>query len=88
METEIRMVGWPKRECEVIPVTGMTRKDIMRLTNCPYMTAVTAEKRGYYIIDYLKKASLRSGDLLMARWTWGGSGRLYPFPRTSTLSKA
>ncbi|MBM4293531.1 MAG: hypothetical protein FJ126_01315 [Deltaproteobacteria bacterium] len=55
METEIRMVGWPKRECEVIPVTGMTRKDIMRLTNCPYMTAVTAEKRGYYINDYLKK---------------------------------
>lgn len=33
----------------------MTRKDIMRLTNCPYMTAVTAEKRGYYIVDYLKK---------------------------------
>ena len=55
MKTEIRMVGWPKRECEVIPVTGMTRKDIVRLTNCPYMTAVTAEKRGYYIIDYLKK---------------------------------
>ena len=55
MKTEIRMVGWPKRECEVIPVTGMTRKEIMRLTNCPYMTAVTAEKRGYFIIDYLKK---------------------------------
>ncbi len=55
MKTEIKMVGWPKRECEVIPVGGMTRKDIMRLTNCPYMTAVTAEKRGYYIIDYLKK---------------------------------
>ena len=57
METEIRMVGWPKRECEVIPVAGMTRKDIMRLTNCPYMTAVTAEKRGYFIIDYLKKST-------------------------------
>jgi len=57
METEFRMVGWPKRECEVIPVTGMTRKDIMRLTNCPYMTAVTAEKRGYFIIDYLKKGA-------------------------------
>jgi hypothetical protein len=55
METEIRMVGWPKRECEVIPVAGMTRKDIMGLTNCPYMTAVTAEKRGYFILDYLKK---------------------------------
>lgn len=55
MKTEIRMVGWPKRECEVIPVAGMTRKDIMRLTGCPYMTAVTAEKRGYFIINYLKK---------------------------------
>jgi len=43
MKTEIRMVGWPKRECEVIPVAGMTRKEIMKLTNCPYMTAVTAE---------------------------------------------
>jgi hypothetical protein len=56
MKTEIRMVGWPKRECEVIPMSGMSRKDIMRLTGCPYMTAVTAEKRGYYIIDYLKKS--------------------------------
>jgi hypothetical protein len=55
MKTENRMVGWPKRECEVIPTDGMTRKDIMRLTGCPYMTAVTAEKRGYYIVDYLKK---------------------------------
>jgi hypothetical protein len=56
MKTEIRMVGWPKRECEVIPMDEMTRKDIMQLTGCPYMTAVTAEKRGYYIIDYLKKS--------------------------------
>jgi len=55
METQVRVVGWPKRECEIIPVEGMTRKEIMRLTNCPYMTAVTAEKRGYYIIDHLKK---------------------------------
>jgi hypothetical protein len=56
MRTETRMVGWPKREREVIPVDGMTHKEIMRLTNCPYMTAVTAKKRGYYIIDYLNKS--------------------------------
>jgi len=54
MEREVRLVGWPKRECEVIPMTGMTCKDIMQLIGCPYMTAVTTEKRGYYIIDYLK----------------------------------
>lgn len=55
MKTEIRMVGWPKRECEVIPVARMTRKDIMLLTNRPSKIVVTAEKRGYYIMDYLKK---------------------------------
>jgi len=87
MKTETRMVGWPKRECEVIPVAGMTRKELMRLTNCPYMTAVTAEKRGYYIIDYLKKGIPPKRGLLTARSTWAGSGRPSPSPRTSTPLK-
>jgi len=56
MKTQVRMIGWPKRECEIIPVEGMTRREIMQLTNCPYTTAIDAQKRGYYIVDYLKKA--------------------------------
>ena len=33
METQVRMIGWPKRECEIIPVEGMTCMVIEKRTS-------------------------------------------------------
>ncbi len=87
-ETEIRMVGWPKCECEVIPVAGMICQDIMRLTGCPYMTAVTAEKRSDYTTDYLKKGIPPKRGHVDGPVDLGRERETIPIPRESTPSKA
>lgn len=70
-QAEIRKVG--EREVKAIPVAGMKYKEVMALVNCPASTAWDAVKRGYYLVDFLKRECI-PGQLdidkayRMARW--------------------
>ncbi|MBU4234077.1 MAG: hypothetical protein KKF43_16305, partial [Proteobacteria bacterium] len=45
------------REREIIPIPeGMDVKAIMARFDCSYLTARASLKRGYYIVDYLKRS--------------------------------
>ena len=46
------------REREIIPIPeGVTDvREVMALVNCSYLTAKASLKRGYFIVDYLKRS--------------------------------
>lgn len=52
-QAETRKFG--SREVKVIPIPGMTMRQVQDLLGCPKATAYKSAKRGYYIVDFGKK---------------------------------